>query len=65
MLLTKGDSSCRKGKEVAADDPLAKTMGEEAPHSKLDHSEEEERVYDPSSQMLSVDKNIFGYTTVT
>ena len=30
------------GKEVAANDPPTKTMGEEAPHSKLDHSEEEE-----------------------
>jgi len=34
-------SSCCKGKEVAVDDPLAKTVGKEVPLSKLDRSEEE------------------------
>ena len=43
MSPIKGDgSSHRMGKEVAANDPPTKTMGEEAPYSKLDHSEEEE-----------------------
>ena len=43
MSSIKGDgSSHRMGKEVAANDPPTKTMGEEAPYSKLDHSEEEE-----------------------
>ena len=43
MLPTKGDgSSHRMGKEVVANDPPTKTMGEESPHSKLDHSEDKE-----------------------
>ena len=43
MMLAKGKGpSHRKGKEVAADDPLAKIMGKEAPLFKLDHSKEEE-----------------------
>ena len=65
MLPAKGDSSCHKRKEVAVDDLLAKTVGEEAPHSESDRSKEEERVHDPGSQMLPVDKNIFGYAIVT
>ena len=66
MLQSKGDSSSyRKGKEVVADNPPTKTVGEEAPHSKLDHFEEEEGGCGPSSQILPIYKNSFGYATVT
>ena len=44
MLQAKDEgSSCRKGKEVIVDDPLAKTVDEKTPFSKSDHSEEEEQ----------------------
>ena len=66
MSSTKGDSSSYcKGKEVAANNPPAKTMGEEAPHSESDHYEEEEGGRDAGSQMLPIDKNVFGYTIIT
>ena len=43
MLLVKGDSSSRcKGKKDATDDSPIKTVGEEAPYSKSNCSEEEE-----------------------
>ena len=35
-------SSHRKGKEIAVDNPLTKTMGEEAPLFELNHSKEKE-----------------------
>ena len=45
MLLAKDEgSSHRKQKEVVADDPLAKTMGEETLLSESNHSKEEEGV---------------------
>ena len=44
-----GSSRC-KGQEVAADDPLAKTVGEETPFSESDHFEKEEGGYDPNSK---------------
>ena len=51
MLQAKDEgSSRRKGKEVAVDDPLAKTVGEETPFSESDHSEEEEQGCDPNSE---------------
>ena len=51
MLLVKGDSSFRrKGKEVAIDDPPAKTVDGEDPHSKLNHFEDKEGVRDPGSE---------------
>lgn len=51
MSQAKGDSSSRrKGKEVATDDLLVKTMGGEVPHSKSDYSEEEERGHDLGSE---------------
>ena len=53
MSPTKGDSfSRRKGKEVATDDLLAKTMGGEVPHSKSDCSEEDEEGRDLGSECL-------------
>ena len=45
-------SSCCKGKEVAADDPPAKTMGKKVPLSKSDRSEEEEGVRDLNNECL-------------
>lgn len=45
-------SSCRKGKEVITNDPLAKTVGKEAPFSKSDHSKVEEGGYNPNSECL-------------
>ena len=63
--LTKGDSSSyRKGKEVAANNLPTKTAGEEAPYSESNRFEEEEGGRDPSSQMLPIDKNAFGYAIV-
>ena len=51
MSLVKGDSSSRcKGKEVAIDDPPAKTVDGEDPHSELDHFEDKEGVRDPGSE---------------
>ena len=43
-------SSRRKGKEVATNDPSTKTIGKEAPLSKLDHFEEEEGGCDPNNE---------------
>ena len=53
MLQAKDEgSSHHKGKEVAADDPLGKTVGKEVPLSKSYHSEEEEGGSDPNSDCL-------------
>ena len=50
-LPVKGEgSSCPKGKEVATYDPPVKVVGEEAPHSELNHSKEEEGGRAPSSE---------------
>ena len=43
-------SFCCKGKEVAVENPTAKTMGEETPLSELDRSKEEEEGRDPNSE---------------
>ena len=43
-------SSRRKGKEVAADDPHAKAMGEETPLFESNHSGEDERGHDLTSE---------------
>ena len=45
-------SSCCKGKEVVADDPLTKTMGKEVPLSKSNLSEEEKGGCDPNNECL-------------
>lgn len=51
MSLAKGDdSSCRKGKEVSANDPPTKTLCEEASHFESDHFEGEERGRDSGSE---------------
>ena len=51
MSPAKGDSSSRnKGKEATTNDLLAKTMGDEDPHSKLDRFEEEEGVRNLGSE---------------
>ena len=53
MSLAKDEgSSHRKGKEVTADDPLAKTMVEETLLSESDHSKKEEGGRDPNSECL-------------
>lgn len=53
MSLVKGESSSRcKGKKVATDDPLAKTVGGKAPHSESDRFKEEERGRNPDSECL-------------
>ena len=53
MSLAKDESSShRKGKEVTADDPLAKTMVEETLLSESDHSKKEEGGRDPNSECL-------------
>ena len=44
------DSSHRKGKKVATDDPHAKAVGEETPLSESDHSGEDERGHDLTSE---------------
>lgn len=43
-------SSHRKGKKVAADNLLTKTVAEKTPHFELDHSEEEEGGHDLDSE---------------
>ena len=43
-------SSHRKGKEITADNPATKTVGEDTPLSELEHSEEEEWGRDPDSK---------------
>lgn len=51
MSLTKGDSSSRrKGKEVSNDNLPTETVGGEAPHSKSNHSKEEEGDCDSGSE---------------
>ena len=44
------DSSHRKGKKVATDDPHAKAVGEETPLSESDHSGEDERGHDLTNE---------------
>ena len=52
MSLTKSEgSSHRKGKEIVIDDPpIEAKKGEEASHSKSDHSKEEEGSHNPGSK---------------
>ncbi|KAK9995517.1 hypothetical protein SO802_020203 [Lithocarpus litseifolius] len=52
MLSVKGEgSSCHKGKAVVVDEPpMEAAKGEEAPHSKLDHSKEEKISCNPNSE---------------
>ena len=55
MALVKGEgSSCRKGKEIAIDDPPAKTIGKDAPLSELKRSKEEEGGCDPNSECAPI-----------
>ena len=51
-LPVKGEGFSRfKGKKVVVDEPpMEAEKGEEAPHSKSDHSEEEEVGHDPNSE---------------
>ena len=42
-------SSYRKGKEIASDDLATKNVGEDAPHSESEHSDEEEGHRDPDN----------------
>ena len=51
----KGQGSlCRKGKEVASDDPAAKNVDKEAPHSESEHSNEQEGCCDPDSEYAAL-----------
>ena len=51
MTLAKGeDSSHRKGKEIVVDDPVSKVVGEDAPLSSSERSEEEEVSRDLDSE---------------
>ena len=51
MTLEKGQGSSRcKGKEIASDDPIAKNVDKEAPHSELERSNEEEGCHDLNSE---------------